>query len=106
MSADEHLSPQQFPQAPEGVTKYRSGGIGHRRGDPERSVVGMVPTHVHARYREHGGDWNGEVSDKTASAIRETFRAGAGTPEPLMLIHDQRQQWASLGEYNHRLHAA
>lgn len=100
------LGRQFTPDVPATVTPYRSGGIGHRPGDESRSVVGMVPTEQLARYREHGGDWNGEASDRRVDEIRRDIRAGVGIKEPLILLHSQQHQWAYLGEGNHRLAAA
>lgn len=100
------LGRQFTPDVPATVQPYRSGGIGHVPGDESRSVVGMVPTEQLARFREHGGDWRGESSDRRVDEIRRDIRSGVGIKEPLMLLHDQDQQWAYLGEGNHRLRAA
>lgn len=102
MTAEEALGKQWHPN----VDHYQSGGMGHREGDESRSVVGFVPTHILARYREHGGDWNGEHSDKTVASIRSDIRSGKGITNPLMLEYSPKHKWAYLGEGNHRLHAA
>lgn len=90
------------------VTHYRSGGIGHLPGDDERSTVGMVPTHVMQRYREHDGNQNphGDRDRRIIDGIRADIREGRGIHEPLQLEHDPDNHWGSLGEGNHRLAAA
>lgn len=107
--AQRALSPVSDHVHPE-VQDYRSGGIGHLPGDDSRSVVGMVPTHVLERYREHDGRQNEEGEPgrdrHIIDGIRSDIRAGKGIREPLMLEHDPDNHWGSLGEGNHRLAAA
>lgn len=95
------LNPHQFHP---NLVHYQSGGMGHRLDDPTRSVVGMVPTHVLAGYRDHEGDVNPD-SHATVERIRNDLRSGHGLENPVMLEYDHRQGWASLGEGNHRLRA-
>lgn len=78
------------------------GGIGSVGG----SLVGMVPTHVLARYRHHEGDVNGAESTQAVRSIHRDLQSGHGIEEPLVLEYDPRSNWAYLGEGNHRLRAA
>jgi hypothetical protein len=96
------LGPQ-FKDHPN-LRNYQSGGIGHRPDDPSRSVVGMVPTHILAQYRHHEGDVNPD-SHEVVEKIRGDLRSGHGLENPVMLEYDHKEQWASLGEGNHRLRA-
>lgn len=96
------LGPQ-FEQHPN-LKHYQSGGMGHLPEDPSHSVVGLVPTHVLAQYRDHEGDVNPD-SHETVEKIRADLRSGHGLENPVMLEYDHRSQWASLGEGNHRLRA-
>ena len=93
----------QFSDHPN-LKHYQSGGLGHRPDDPTRSVVGMVPTKVLAQYRDHEGDVNPE-SHSTVEKIRQDLRSGHGLENPAMLIYDHKENWARLGEGNHRLRA-
>lgn len=93
----------QFPEHPN-LHHYQSGGMGHRPEDPTRSVVGMVPTHVLAQYRDHEGDVNPD-SHETVERIRADLRSGHGLENPVMLMYDHKEGWARLGEGNHRLRA-
>lgn len=104
MSANDSLGVQWHPN----VNPRRSGGIGHVEGDETRSVVGFLPTHVVARFREHhaGDDWNGERSHRRVAEIADDIRSGVGIKEPLQIDYDEREGWAKLGEGNHRLRAA
>lgn len=77
------------------------GGIGSVGG----STVGMVPTHVLARYRHHEADVDPQ-SEHTVNAIAADLRAGHGLEEPVILEYDHHTNWAYLGEGNHRLRAA
>jgi hypothetical protein len=97
------------------VDHYRSGGIGHQDGDETKSVVGMVPTHVVDRYREHNGTWDdtyggsGMMHDAERAkieSIKDDIRSGKGITNPLQLEYDHKEKWGSLGEGNHRLAAA
>ena len=96
------LSPQ-FEEHPN-LKHYQSGGIGHRPEDPTRSVVGLVPTHVLAQYRDHEGDVNPD-SREVVEGIRRDLRSGKGLENPVMLEYDHKEGWAALGEGNHRLRA-
>lgn len=97
------LNPDQFHP---NVDHYRDGGMGGVGED--HSVVGMVPTNVLRQYREwdradsarHPG--SAEVID----SLRQDLRAGKGFHTPAMLLYDHKNQWAKLGEGNHRLAAA
>ena len=102
MTDQNNLGPQ-FPDHPN-LHHYQSGGMGHRPDDPTRSVVGLVPTHVLAQYRHHEGDVNPD-SHETVEKIRADLRSGHGLENPVMLEYDHREQWASIGEGNHRLRA-
>lgn len=107
----EHLSPDQFHP---NVDHYRDGGMGGVGED--RSVVGMVPTHVVAKYREHDGYWGSrdgrygqdeaDYHHEVISGIANDIKAGKGITNPLTLEYDHTRNWASLGEGNHRLAAA
>lgn len=96
------LGPQ-FEEHPN-LQPYRSGGIGHRPEDPTKSVIGMVPTHILAKYRHHEGDVNPD-SQEVVEGIRHDLRRGYGLENPVMLEYDHREGWAALGEGNHRLRA-
>jgi hypothetical protein len=98
----ESMGPQ-FKDHPN-LLHYQSGGMGHLPDDPTRSVIGMVPTKVLAQYRHHEGDVNPDSHD-TVEKIRGDLRSGHGLENPVMLEYDHRQQWAALGEGNHRLRA-
>lgn len=104
MAANDALGAQWHPN----VNARRSGGIGHVEGDETRSVVGFLPTHVVARFREHdaGDDWNGEHSHRRVAQIEGDIRSGVGIKEPLQIDYDERAGWGKLGEGNHRLRAA
>lgn len=88
------------------VDQYRSGGMGHLEGDESKSVVGFMPVREIVKYREHGGDWNGEHSRETVDKIRQDIRDGVGIRTPLMVEHNPDLGWGYLGEGNHRLRAA
>lgn len=88
------------------VEHYRSGGMGHLKGDDSRSVVGFMPTEFMKRYREHAGDWNGEHSQETVDKIRQDIREGVGIKTPLMVHYSDKYKWGYVGEGNHRLRAA
>lgn len=77
------------------------GGIGSVQG----STVGMVPTHVLARYRHHEADVDPE-SESVVQRVVNDIHAGHGIEEPVIMEYDPRTNWAYLGEGNHRLRAA
>ena len=91
------------------VEDYRSGGTGHLEGDDSHSVVGMVPTHRLRRYREHDGIQNPDLPGhdrRIIDSIRQDIRDGKGLTNPIHLEYDHKNQWATIGEGNHRLQAA
>lgn len=95
------------------VDHYQSGGMGHLEGDESRSVVGFMPVHEVAKYREHNG--YGDFQEGTpehehekskVDAIEDDIRSGKGITNPLMLEYSHKHGWGLLGEGNHRLRAA
>ena len=92
------------------VDHYRDGGMGGL--GPDRSVVGLAPTSILVRYREHDGLWNSRHAATTRydrqviDALRADLRRGTGFHTPLILDYDHLCGWAYLGEGNHRLAAA
>lgn len=100
------LNPEQFHP---NVVEYRSGGMGHREGDETRSTVGFVPTRALEPYKEHAGIQNPNIPGRDRriiDSIREDLRSGVGIKEPIQLDYDHKNQWATIGEGNHRLAAA
>lgn len=88
------------------VDHYRDGGIGGV--GPERSVVGLVPTHVVAKMAEWDRTGRGANPDspQVIDGLRQDLRAGKGFTSPLMVEYNHKEGWAYLGEGNHRLAAA
>jgi hypothetical protein len=64
-----------------------------------------VPIQVAQRFREHTGDQH-KHSERTVAKIAGELKAGRGMTDPLMLLHHNEANRASLGEGNHRLKAA
>ena len=97
------LSPDQFHP---NVDHYRDGGIGGVGED--HSVVGMVPTQHLAAIREwdrRGAGANPD-SGRVIDSLRADLRSGKGFTSPVMVEYDHQNNWAYLGEGNHRVQAA
>lgn len=88
------------------VLHYRDGGMGGIGED--RSVVGMVPTHVLLGLREYDrtDSANHPGSAETIDSLRADLRSGVGFREPAVIEYDHHTGWAYLGEGNHRVAAA
>ncbi len=83
------------------VDHYRSGGMGHRDGDESRSVVGFVPTRMLFGY-----EGNKISNPDTIRQVHDDIKSGKGITNPLMMQYDHKNNWAKLGEGNHRLEGA
>lgn len=90
------------------LTHYRDGGVGGI--GPEHNVVGMVPVSVLDRLKHYDRANNREHMNADSleiiESIREDLRSGHGLKNPLMVMYSKADQWAYLGEGNHRLAAA
>lgn len=67
-----------------------------------KNQVDWVPIGVAQHFREHTGDQH-KGSEDTIAEIHQQLASGRGITDPLMLLHHNEENRASLGEGNHRL---